>query len=628
MATLYDSAGRPYDPNAAIRGDLLNRAGDPPKEDDFEAVSKALHLWSAGNARYQGFFEIGSNCYDFVRDKQWFAQDLAHFEKQRRLPLTVNIIKPKVRRVLGLQRQNRVDLMVSPVDTGGDKERAEWAYNYLRHFRYVNRAEKVGARVFMDGLLAMGVWRLFLKKDFDGYKVCVEAPPRGSVLFDPNHYDPRLTDCRWVEYTGYMRRAEIEANPIWKEAVKNVPFESQTDYESWWKAVQDVMRDDNRAANPDLVLRKEERYAVITLEERVQSKQLTAIDPNTGVKVADYTWPKEAVGLFQEMSGLKVVDYDCERLHVQHILPYFFIVLEDVTYPYSSYSFTPFASERFNSMLPDCTSYVHSMVGLQREKNVARSNTLETQVRAIRGGYKIYDKGGQGAGKKIQEDMDLHGHEIGRSYVLPEGVDIQPMQDPAILQGAIWREQKAESDMEEVSGVAAVSSFGGTTSGESGVKRRIRNEEGETAVYQYFDDYGEAEAVMYSGALDRFSVHGKAPQALAIIGDNPRDPQVQVITPAIMAKMREVQHYDVRIQEGPFMTMKKQIEQEERLVLMNVTGSIDPEAGKAILPTIWRGSTLPDGEQIANELMDAQAAIMETPPEITSPTGSGGFPPK
>ena len=95
--------------------------------------------------------------------------------------------------------------------------------------------------------------------------------------------------------------------------------------------------------------------------------------------------------------------------------------------------------------------------------------------------------------------------------------------------------------MEEVSGVAAVSSFGGTTSGESGVKRRIRNEEGETAVYQYFDDYGEAEAVMYSGALDRFSVHGKAPQALAIIGDNPRDPQVQVITPAIMAKMREVQ---------------------------------------------------------------------------------------
>ena len=621
---LYDDQSKPYNPTINQLSEW--RGGSKSKLEnvdgnDFEAVRQGLHLVSAGYQAYKKFFDMQALCRDFRRDRQWFDEDLAHFERMKRLPLTVNILKSKIRRVSGLQRQNRSDIPITPVDTGGDKVVAEWGYKVMRHLQYVNRLERVTSRVMQDGLEAMGVYHLWLEPgeqiDPQTFKPTLEvkiaAAPRYSTLFDYTWHGPIMDDCGWVIHIRYMTAQEIVRRFPGK--AEGIPWDYNS-FRNWELDLEGVMMGMPRFGSPSFAVREENKFAVLQLERRVVKPVLYAIDVNTGEKIAPFKFPREAVPLFEMVTGYKVAEYDSAQIQQRFLLPYYYKLLEDNILPYSSYSFIPFVSERFNEPIPDCTSYLNSLIGLQREKNVARSNNLEATTRALRGGNFISDND-TGGGKAVYEEMEREGHRIGKNYLLKPGVTVTPVHDPKILESAAWRENKADIDMEEVSAVSQLASFGGSKTGESGYKRELMQVEGLTALYQYFDDLNEIEAMVAGAMLDRFAAHSSAPYALAVIGNNPSEaPELVTMTPEIMAQMRRIQHFDVRIKEGPFAITKRRIEHEERVVLAEVIRTTDPNAARGVLPMVIRGSDLPDAEEIAQDIEASQEAEMLTaPPE-------------
>ena len=617
--TLYDDKGQGFTPAAAMGKTSLASVSN----DSFDSVAEVMHLFATGYAAHAPLFNIQAMCYDFARDRQWLSADLAHFEKMRRLPITINIVKSKLRRVSGLQRQNRTDIPITPVDSGGDQMRAEWAYKVLRHLSYINRLDRVGSRIFENGLEGLGTYHIYLKPGDQldpktgkpTLEVKVEAAARYSTVWDPTFCDPLMTDCDWLVYSRYMTEQRLTH---FYPAAASLPFDNDS-RKDWYRDITGVMKGLPTKSCPDIAPKEDNTYLVMMLERRMQKLKLIGIDRNTGMRVADYVWEKAAVPFFEEATGLKVVEYPCDVIHQKVVLPYYYAELEKKDLPYSSYSLMPFAGERFNSPLPECTSYLYSLLGLQREKNISRSNQIEAQNRALRGGYKIRDKTEMGEGEKLKTELDQFGHQIGRNYNLVGDIDIEPMQAPEILQGTIWREEKAEADMEEVSSVSANSTFGGVrgASGESGIRRQIRNDDQSTALFPYFDDMNEIEAMVGGGMLDRFAAHCSAPYALTVLGENPADkPETAMLTPEIMARMRDVQKFDVRIKEGPFSIMKRQMEQEERMILFDRVAACDPLAGKGILPQIIRGTELPDAQELAADVEATQAAESENPPAM------------
>jgi len=383
---LYDDEGSSYNP-AFSRKD-----GSGYGLDDRKKVEKVLRLWDYGNREYADFFLRQEQCQEFLADRQWTDEELKYFNKQRRAPLTINIMRTYAMQVQGLHRSSRSDVKVDAVDQGTDPQLADIAHKLISHVNHANRKERVNARIFNDGMSGKGDWYIY--EDFHNDplgEVIIERMNPFATVHDPEFLDPRMKDCKWQIVTKYFTARELKAR--YPDAVKSLQF-TRSDIEDWWEDLTGIlpMYQGNQG---NLVDFKNATYAVNIEYERTQRKQLYMIR-NNGELLGEFPLSKDKISRFHELyPDIYVIGRQKEYMSKSVVLPYGYKILEEDETPHSCYPVIPFTSLRQGLKIPQCSSYNYSMVGLQREVNMRRSNQMEAVIKSIRGGFWIPEDSGK-----------------------------------------------------------------------------------------------------------------------------------------------------------------------------------------------------------------------------------------
>jgi len=594
---LYDDGGMGYNPN---------RESGTYSADDRKKVQKVLKLWDYGNQEYSQFFSRQEQVIDFLADRQWTGEELKYFSRQRRAPLTINIMRTYAMHVMVMQRLTRSDVKVDPVDQNTDPELADIASKLIKHVNHENRKERINSRIFNDGLCGKGDWYIYedFMEDPLG-RVVIERMNPFATVHDPDFIDPRMKDCKWQNVTKYFTAKELKDR--FPKAIGNLDFNKQ-DIDDWWQDLTGVLPS-YIGKQETLVDFKNGTYAVNTLFERIFKQQLYMIR-NNGEMVGEFPLGRDKVNRFHELyPDIYIIGKQKQYMKRSTVLPYHYTVLEEDIKPYSCYPVIPFVSLRQGQRIPGCTSYNYSMIGLQREVNMRYSNQMDAVVMSLRGGFWIPEDGGKG--KILLKRINKDGHKIGQSYVIGNGGEPKPIMSANILGNLHHLEEGAVQYFELVTGLS-VQAFGGNDqSGESGVHRQQRREETQTTLYPILDDFNEVEAYVDEATLERKVSQLNIPTAIRIIGDDGTTPEFMQLTTEMIENLKSVQKFDIRIDEGPFNITQKQTELEEQIMLDDITANTHAGMASSLIAPgdKYKKSNLPDGRDIG-DAMNARHIVL------------------
>lgn len=167
---------------------------------------------------------------EFGAGEQWDPKDKQLRQLQRRPCLTINRLPQFIRQLVNDQRQNRPAIKVSPVDDHADIETAKIFQGIIRHIEQSSDAEIAYDTAF-DSAVRTGFGYFRLRTDYCdpmSFDLDIKIEPiknRFSVYLDPAHRLPDGSDANW----GFI--------------------------------FDDVLRDDFKAANPDIDLDQMEGWA-------------------------------------------------------------------------------------------------------------------------------------------------------------------------------------------------------------------------------------------------------------------------------------------------------------------------------------------------------------------------------
>ena len=603
MATLYDDAGKPYNPS-------MN-----PEQ---QLVEKVLRIALQSSKIYFPFFKRQYLTHNFINDRQYTEQEERDFMYLSRIPLTLNIMDTYNKQVMGMMRSNRSGVIVSPVDQNTDPSTAELAQHIIDYMGFMNRIEMVENNVFNDGMCGMGVGHIYedFTEDPVYGEVKIERVNPYNTFFDCESIDPLYRDMRHVTSLRYFTADELRAK--WSKAVGKLNFD-ETEYECWWQEMQDMLPM-WRGEQSTFVDQKNGLYAVIELEERKSKREIIIVDPNSGQTVGRFDREPAELGAFMQQTGMVVKWANTKYIEKTHVMPYNLTFLEQVKEPYSNFSYIPFLSVRNGQKLPDCTSYNYRMVGLQRKINMRHTNIEEIVIRSIRGGFWVYTEGG---GQALIEEMNANGSKIGRNYLVKgvPGNEPRPIMPNNIIGGLQYLEENELGLFQQVTGLSAQPFGGKTQPSESGVHRAQVREETQTTLYPTIDDFNDYRAIIAETMLERKIAQLELPWAIRLEGKEGSE-FVQV-TEQDIQKLKGSRKFDIRIAQSPFMLQRKMDEQEERLMLTDYTSkTFGP--GLTMPGDIWRGSRLPDGKEQGDAIDQRYLEAQELQTQMM--LGGGGQP--
>ena len=592
---LYDNSGRPYTPGERNSGITI-------VDDERKVAEKTMHIFNRCSANYSKLHKIHRQCLDFISDRQWSESDYRHFRKLRRIPLTINITKPYAMHVAGLQRSTRREVTLAPVDNITDPDTAKIAQSVLSHVNANSHIETQDALVFMDG--ECGIGHYGVREDYLDNplgEVYLERLNPFCAMYDYESIDPFMTDMKYQIRWLHMTPDDLRNHPKWGPTVKRRLNFSKEEYEDWWMDLTDMMPMYDGEIN-NIANQKNGLYAVMILEERVVKPEYAVLDA-TGDYVMPFTKDSSYIKDYMDATGYLVLPHRANFFRKTVVLPYGYVVLSQTMHRRSHFTMTPFLSHRFGQKIPDCTSYINSMVGLQRELNIRRSNVQEAVIRSIRGGFWIFGEGHKG--EKLLEKINSEGHKIGQSYIVEGENAPQPITPANIISHLHFLEEGAEKYFEMVTGFS-VQPYGGQSGSESGIHRAQRKEESETTILDVIEAHNAARAQASDAALERKILITNIPTMLRITGDK-GTPEFVELSEELLANLKRTRKFDIKVTETPFALQKKlddfdlYLMLEERTI-KNGNGDLIDEGER------FRRSPMEDGRELGDTISKRQQA--------------------
>lgn len=618
---LFDDKGVAFDPTKAALGGDLN-----PKytADDQKTVEKVVTLFDYGRRRLADFFNRQLLCLEFLQDRQWSDDELKVFSKDRRAPLTLNVMGTIVGGVEGLMRLGKSDMAVKPGGVGLDIKMADTAKKLLDAWSYDNQLDDLNSLIFYGGLTALDSWHVYVDDEpgSGGYykRVCVERPEFGSVIYDPDFTDPRLKDMRWQIRLKYYRQDELAER--WPEKMARLRFDS-AEYDEWWREIQSGNSFGNfkDSFQQPLVDRQNGLYATLELYEKRKQSRVAIMDASL-TQQGELPPGKYNAAMVQRSlpPGLWAIDVEYKVMQRTTILPYQWQVLDGETEEYETWPYTPFASKHKGCKLSQASSYVFSLIGPQRARNIDATNQREFVTRTIRGGWMTYND-------EDKEELKRHGSEINAVLKIKDPL-FKPEQitPPNISTGIAELQKSGDRDLELISGLSLQQSYGGSQPGEPGVVRKQRREESQTTLYPYLEDFYNKVAIVASGMLERGCKVLQPGQMLRITGDDGNEQFMQA-SEQLVSQFKNAK-FDIRVMDGPFATTQKREKYEDGLNLLTVSTQVDPMVGKALLPETIKNSPIDNASELgilAESIVAPQIAAgmvqVTNPPQVT-----GGLP--
>jgi hypothetical protein len=574
-----------------------------------ELIRRLSLRWMRAAGPHNEWAKIAKQCVDFLEGRQWTEEAKAAMRDMKRSALTLNMIQPLWRLVMGYQSANRQDVTYLPTsDSQSSEDVAELLSALYKAEAGRMDLKFTDSEVFADGLTGGRGWwdhRLdFEKNDFGEIKATASDPFAVYVDPDCNTYDIE-NSAAYIQESVWTDIDNVNSmyGPRAAEAVENLMSPAFTSSILSFLGEQDISpkryfgqyADDKAMGNwsdvyhTDFVDRQAKRLRLLDTQYKVTTIQPCFVDLETGDKlpIPDEWLQKEnqykiqaCLDHAQQLNNqLKIVNRPVKR--VRWSVSCADVLLFDGWSPYETYTkvgyFPYFRRGATQGM-------IESLIDPQMEKNKKRSVLVDILNRSANSGW-MYEDGSLDA--EQEENLRKYGSAPGINVkwksIPHAGVRqasqgphrIEPGQYPA---GLDKLEEKATDDLHEISGINK-DALGQMDQVQSGRAIEAKQRQAVLAIQMYTDNFGRSKKQQGRKFLEIFQNHYTEQRIFRVDGEDSK-----MVTYEINKKQQTginsithlsditVGEYSVEVDETPISATFKQGQFEETMMLLEKLG--------------------------------------------------------
>lgn len=428
--------------------------GDPTisemgKRDEVAKVHRFKQWLDNSSRTFAIWRERAIESYRFVGNEQWGTDDLEVMRSQNRPALTINKIFPQVMWLTGVQRQQRQEPKMLPMEPG-DSRMAE-LMGYL--YKWVGsrcREPVVDSRVFQDKVVTgMGFWKCGVDFDDDlqGKLIWERLHPL-SVFPDPNFLDDGWEKAEYVQHAQWM--TIDQAQSMWPEQkdrirrqygewINDITVQGGSHHSGGGSIAGDSLSDHRTFWDPET-----QRVRVVECWYKVRVPVTVAVNVEDGNVLAEPEVVKQLQANPDASTSWRFIKRQIPKTYVAHYLND--ILLADDLSPFQAKGFPIFPTIGYYFWRRPFGT-VEVLKDLQREHNVRRSTIIEMVRRAALSGFLNHSTKGAKS-----EELENYSAGVGK-IINHAGVPPQEIRPPELPQTLVFLDQKADTDMNTVTNI-------------------------------------------------------------------------------------------------------------------------------------------------------------------------------
>ena len=451
-------------------------------EDDLEILAKYRKRFRAAVEAWEKWRNEAREDYEFLAGKQWSADELAEFDKQKRPALVINRIKPLINILSGWQRLNRYDIDFLP-RTADDAALCEVRAGMTKYVMDRSDYDGKESRIFLDcatgGIGWFGTSYSFDYEVNDG-EVKIERIDPFSMYVDPEAHEPDFSDAKFI----------CRAKWVDKDELKLVYPEKADAIESNYNVYDPIENESHERVDIDPLWYNSELKKVRVVEfwykERTTRTLIYLADGRT-IPFTEET--KEEIS--QLMTAGLVADYDDVPITEVRLCTFFDrTLLEDIPSPYKHGEF-PYIPLLYHYYGVGDTpaGFVRALKDPQREINKRRIQELHILNTSSNGGGYI-EEGAMTPEQfaEFEEKNNIPGH-FNRVISIDKIREREPKAPPTAVINA---ETQATNDLMAISGINENLLGTDIPSGASGRAIELKQKQAVTHLATMFDNLRSA----------------------------------------------------------------------------------------------------------------------------------------
>jgi hypothetical protein len=383
-------------------------------------------------------------CLDYLRNKQWKAEDLAKLNTTGRPALTINMLLPTVTTMIGEFLSNRNDVGFRAAKNGTD-EIATVLTKLFINIANNNKLDQKEITVLMRGL-ATGRGFYDIRISFEDQmrgEVRITTPRSQNVVLSPDMDDMDPDTWPEVGQTKLLSLNEIELmyGPDYAELVKNVDATSSFDYDTVFE--DEIKRISRENADPAL----SKQYRVYDRQHRQLRYAEFFVDPETGdMRQVPDAWGRDQIAQVVDQTGLSVIKRRVQNVRWTTSIDSY--LLHDDWSPYNCLTIVPF----FPFMIDgQPIGAIEGLLGAQDMLNKTSSQELHILNTSSNSGWKF--KTGSLV-NLTREELETRGAETGLVLEMANIDDIEKIEPGQVPTGHDRLSYKAGEYIKEMSGVS------------------------------------------------------------------------------------------------------------------------------------------------------------------------------
>lgn len=625
----------------------------PPE--NAELVRRLSLRWMRAAGPHNIWAKRAKQCVDFLEGRQWTPEQLAEMRKLKRSALTLNMISPIWRLVMGYQSANRMDVTYLPTS---DSQSSEDIADLLSAL-YKTEAGRMDLKfldseVFGDGLTTGRGWwdhRLdFENNDFGEIKAQASDPFSVYVDPDANTYDIEdsaayIQESVWTDIDtvnslygpGAAESVENLMSPAFTSSILSFLGEQDISPQRFFGQYADdkAMGNWSDVYHTDFVDRQAKRLRLLDSQYKVTTIQPCFVDLETGDKLPipeawlqnpQHTEIQACLDHAQQLNNqIKIVNRPVKR--VRWTVSCADVLLFDGWSPYETYTkigyFPYFRRGTTQGM-------VESLIDPQMEKNKKRSVLVDILNRSANSGW-MYEDGSLDA--EQEENLRKYGSSPGihvKWKAVPHpGVRqasqgphrIEPGQYPA---GLDKLEEKATDDLHEISGINR-DALGQMDQVQSGRAIEAKQRQAVLAIQMYTDNLARSKKLQGRKFLEIFQEHYTEERIFRIAGEDSHMVQYEINKKQqngtnSVTRLNDITvgKYSIEVDETPISATFKQGQFEETMMLLEKLGPLGAALLQSNPELIIDQTSLPRKDDWKKALAQSSQNSSKPSPQIQS----------
>ena len=410
---------------------------------DAEELFKYRRWFRAAVESWSKWRDEAKEDYDFLVGKQWTADELAEFDKQKRPALVINRIKPLINIVAGWQRMNRFDISFLP-RTADDMELCEVRAGVTKFVLDRCNYENIESSVFVDTATGGIGWfgaKYKYDAEIDDGEAVIERISPFDMYVDPEAHNLDFSDAKFI----------CRAKWADKDELKNLYPDKAESIENNFNVYDPVEKENHEQFEIDPLWYNSQLKKVRVIECWYKEHTTRTLIHTADGQTIPYTEETKEQIMQLMMSGVQM-DYKDVPVTVVKVCTFFDrTLLENIESPYKHGEF-PYIPMIYHYYGVGDTpaGFVRALKDPQKEINRRRIQELHILNTSSNGGGYV-EEGAMTPEQfaEFEEKNNIPGH-FNRVLSLDKIKEREPKAPPAAVINA---EQQATADLIAISGI-------------------------------------------------------------------------------------------------------------------------------------------------------------------------------